>query len=168
MKKAISIICILLCLASFCACDSSSNGSSSNSSSAGSSSNTYVLIDGQKQSVNYFNTINDLQISDLQTKIITVAAKLKEVHGSTYFRQLAYGVDSYLELDSGGMKSFYVETSGNEDIIKSWSKDDIIVATGAIYVFNEVNFFKDWQHYGNGTLTVKNLRTGESFTVIDD
>ncbi len=158
MKKTVSVICVFILIIALCACGSGSNSTSS----------TYVLIDGQKQSVDYFNTINDLQIDDLQTKTITVAAKLEEVHGSTYFQQLAYDVDSYLELDGGGFKNFYVETSGHEDVIKMWSNGDMIEVTGVIYIFNEVNFFKKWQQYGSGAMTVKNLRTGESFSINDN
>ena len=165
MKKPVLLSLLFVLILCFCSCFSF--GSSSNSSNTKSTSDTYVLVNGTKQPINYFNTINDIQIDDLQTSVITVKSKLIEVHGSTYFKALAYDVDSYLELDGNGSKNYVVETTGYEDTVKNWSPGDIIEATGTIYVFGDVNIFREWARaHGDGTISVKNVTKGESFTIV--
>lgn len=164
MKKNVALILMLSLVLTFCSCGSSS-GSSSNSIQT---EDTYVLVNGTKQPINYFNTLNDIQIQDLQNSVITVRSKLTEVHGSTYFQGLVAKVESYLDLSGDGSNKYLVDTSGYEDIVKNWMPGDIIEATGTIMIYvNEITIFRKWAVLsGDGTISVKNVTRNESFTLV--
>ena len=170
MKKAVlAIILAMVLLMTACGNETSNTTETTQETTTKKAEDDYyILIDGVKHEINYFNTLNDLQISDLQTKTITVRAELQEVCGGTYYRSLAYDIDSYLRIGGFmGWYCFWVETSGHEDTVKNWEPGDIIEATGVIYAFEQINIFLKWaDFYGDGTIKVKNVTRNESFTAV--
>lgn len=141
MKKLLVGILVLAILFAFVGC--------------GSSSNSYIIVDGQQQSIDYLFELNDLQKEEYSKKDIVIVGELEEVNGATRFSSIGE-VDSYIVIKSS-KGEIRVETSGMEDTVMDWAEGDLIEVEGKIsWVMSNTLYLLDFYPSDNN-ITVKKI-----------
>jgi len=118
-------------------------------------SNSYIIVDGQQQSIDYLFELNDLQKDEYSKKDIVIVGELEEVNGATRFSSIGE-VDSYIVIKSS-KGEIRVETSGMEDTVMDWKEGDLIEIKGKIsWVMSNTLYLLDFYPSGNN-ITVKKI-----------
>ena len=142
MKKLLVGILVLVMLFAFVGC--------------GGSSNSYIMVDGQQQSIDYLFELNDLQRDKYSKKDIVIVGELEEVNGATRFSSIGE-VDSYIVIKSS-KGEIRVETSGMEDTIMNWEEGDLIKVEGKIsWIISNTLYLLDFYPTDNN-ITVEKIK----------
>ena len=116
---------------------------------------SYIIVDGMQQDIDYLFELNDLQREQYSGKEVEIVGELKEVNGYTEFLYIGE-VDSYIVIDSS-MGEIRVETSGLEDVIMYWQPGDTVRVTGKIsWILSGAVYLLDFYPSDN-VITVENI-----------
>ena len=141
MKKLLVGILVLAMLFAFVGC--------------GSSAESYIIVDGERQSIDYLFELNDLKKDEYSKKDIVIVGELEEVNGATRFSSIG-DVDSYIVIKSS-KGEICVETSGMEDTVMDWAAGDLIKVEGKIsWVLSNTLYLLDF-YPTNNNITVEKI-----------
>ncbi len=171
-KKVISIVLVLLSIVTVllgCSNTTETNPSSTKPSSnkPSSTDETYIIINGEKQSFDYLKNLTNAQIKSLQYKDTTVVSTIEDV-GGVYYRDLGLDFDSCVKLKTFGVGCCYIDTTGYEDQVSSWGKGDLVEVRALPFFFgNDTILIHQRYNFNeeNTTIYLKNLTKGETVNI---